>query len=57
MSDLAVELGYEGAPWLRPDEAEGGVGDNRKEKGSGKAEGKKKGWRGIFGRRKQTAKS
>eukprot|EP00903_Cladosiphon_okamuranus_P009662 g9193.t1 len=53
MSDLAVELGYEGAPWLRPDDTEG-VDDNRSE-GSGGGGGRK-GWRGIFGRRKQTAK-
>eukprot|EP00752_Nemacystus_decipiens_P001708 g1654.t1 len=54
MSDLAVELGYEGAPWLHP--VQPGAPDDNGQEGSSKAEARK-GWRGIFRRRKQAAKS
>lgn len=59
MSDLAVELGYEGAPGLPPAQKDGrgeadSEGSGRGRTGDGKV---KKGWRGLFGggRRKQAA--
>jgi len=58
MSDLAVELGYDGAPGLPPAHQDGGEANSGDSSGNERADGgkTKKGWRGLFGgRRKQAA--
>lgn len=51
VSDLAVELGYEGAPGLARKAEKVSDSDGRGAEGGVRDGGAKRGWRGLFGKR------